>query len=571
MHTNSASHKLAEFVFGRDIAYNARMDKRLEIFISRALYSRAIIFACTGFILGIALQYIFSFSHIFFALIFATVFFVSSFFTDAEKQSQLFCIGTLFLFCATGTWYGGMRMNTQFANSHIGFYASVQGEKVILEGTVAGEAQETATSTRVTIDTHSVTLPTGRAGKVFHVQGAAQVFFPLHTAIEMGQEVEASGALQTPQNFSGFDYTSYLASQGIEALLMHAKIESVQAVPISLVSSVQEKFEASRLYAKNFIGTFIPGSEEKIIAAMTLGYGNELPQQLSDMLSRAGIRYLMAISGLHIMVIANALIILLLVWGFGRRMALTASFAIIFLFGALIAFPLPALRAILMAGVLYIGQFIGRPLNIFRTLLYAASAMLLVRPLLFADIGFQLSFAGLLGILLLAPFFEETLQNIFLERTAREGSTKREKIYSALKKRNVWALFAMSLAATIFTFPLTLFHFGVVSLWGVVMSIIAIPLLPPLFMLTCMLIVLGTFNAALGTLIAFPLWTGVHIFLTVARFFSSQTIFIFSTDAYNAWVLVGGYSILALAFFVIVHRGYKPLQASIRFFRFEEA
>jgi len=493
-----------------------------------------------GFIAGIAIVSFVSLASIHWAfLILFTILFTGGAFLF--RSFGRVTNGLLFLFlCLAGMWYGHMRMYPSTSPHNVAFYTAAQ-PSIEIEGKVSEEIRTGSRNVQIVIDAKRIYMES--TNKVIQVNGKVLAFAPTGTKVGYGDVVLASGKLEKPRPFESFDYLRYLARRGISGIIFNADIV------------VLENTSSPHLYAalihmrENLKGTLsglVRGPPGEIVAAMALGYGRSLSDDTSQVLARSGIRHLTAISGMHVMLIIEMLLGILLYVGLRRQWAVGISIAIIFVFVLFVGFPASAVRAGIMGGLLYTGQVIGRPMNSFRLLLYAAVGMLVWNPyLLVADIGFQLSFAAIAGILTLAPFFEKNLSRFIPWQATRR-------------------ITSMSLSATLSTFPLVLYHFGLLSWAGIFVNLIAIPLLPLILILAFSMLGAGSISFGLAAVISWPLWFIVSFVFSLASFVSSLPLALV-LPAHSLTVLLVGYLFLGSSLVLLIKRGYNPILASSSF------
>jgi competence protein ComEC len=201
----------------------------------------------------------------------------------------------------------------------------------------------------------------------------------------------------------------------------------------------------------------------------------------------AGLVHVLAISGMHVGLIAGGVILLAGLCGVprrrGRRIALLITAAYVLFLGA----PSAALRALLQASLLLAAVELQRPAEPFTALAAAALVILLIEPLAILDPGFQLSFAGMAGLI-----------------------GWRRPVAAALPSRlhpHVRAGLAAGIAASALTTPIAALHFGTASWIGIPASLVAVPVLA----FAVALIVLSLLISALT-----GLTSGPHAILTDA-------------------------------------------------------
>ncbi|MCL2084148.1 MAG: ComEC/Rec2 family competence protein [Oscillospiraceae bacterium] len=199
--------------------------------------------------------------------------------------------------------------------------------------------------------------------------------------------------------------------------------------------------------------------------ALTTGDRSGFSDSFNRALSISGLSHTTAVSGLHISFITGLMIMLL---GGPRRSAMAAVPAI-WLFAALVGFPDSAVRAAVMNTAVLLTPLLRRDYDGLSALGLAAALIAAFRPEAMANAGFQLSFAATLGILLFASGWRDAALNKF-------PFLKRYGVTRALASTS-----AVSLAAIVFTTPLTAYYFGRVSLIAPLSNLLMLQLLSYLF------------------------------------------------------------------------------------------
>lgn len=217
------------------------------------------------------------------------------------------------------------------------------------------------------------------------------------------------------------------------------------------------KAQDFRQQAEQQLHTLHIGEQDfAVIAAMAMGDKSALNQETKEAYSISGTSHILAVSGLHIGIIFQLIILLL---GGKRRSKLTIilSTTIVWAYVIFIGFPASAVRAATMLSIYSMVLLSLRPDPTLNTLALAYIIMVLVNPFNIFDIGFQMSFLAVGSILLFYPLFFCLLSS-----------------HSNII-RAIWGLFCVSLAAQIGTLPLIVFYFGRISCYSLITSFIAIP------------------------------------------------------------------------------------------------
>ncbi|MBQ3712692.1 MAG: ComEC/Rec2 family competence protein [Spirochaetia bacterium] len=211
---------------------------------------------------------------------------------------------------------------------------------------------------------------------------------------------------------------------------------------------------------RNMVQTFtnkiqlVYGQKSYLAEALLTGSRDNMDPMLKEQFRRAGVSHVLALSGMHLGIIA------LFVYFIVRRFA-APHFSILavnienvlYLFLAGISPSL--LRAVIMFFLVSLGKLMGAKVNLMRVLVFAFSLSLMIFPGYFFSISFQLSFLALAGILLFTTPIADSLERVFPSLIATG--------------------IACSLAAVIMTAPVTVYNFGVVYPAGILSSMVISP------------------------------------------------------------------------------------------------
>ncbi len=316
--------------------------------------------------------------------------------------------------------------------------------------------------------------------------------------LRQGWLVEAPGTLRRPVSgphplLSG--PAERLARRGIWSQLRLAASADLKVLtrPATPIADLRRRMAATLIKQ---------GGERRggILAALVLGSAVvPLPAEVGDSFRAAGLSHALAASGFHLSVLLGAVMAL------GRRLprlprcSLAVGALLLFL---LLAGPQPSVvRAVLMGGVAFAVLESGsrsRPLGV---LLLSVLLMLLVQPWWLLDVGFQLSVAATAGLILTARPLEAALAR-GLPAWAAAG-------------------LAVPVAASLWTLPLQLQHFGIVPLYAVPANLVVAPLLTPLTLGAMATALAAVLLPPLVPLLAWPLLPLSGLLLAITRGFAA--------------------------------------------------
>lgn len=216
---------------------------------------------------------------------------------------------------------------------------------------------------------------------------------------------------------------------------------------------------------KNLIRA-LPMGEGEQLAQMLLGDGESLDFAQRREWNRSGISHMMAVSGLHLAILAGILDAILRLFGMSPRRKAVIFCAGVFLFMGLAGFGASVTRAGLMAIFCKSGLLLGRDSDPLNLLGFSASVMLAMNPYILLKTGFQLSYLSTLGILL----FEKPLSDWTARRLT--GRDCRDLRWPGTLISSVCVTFT----ATLLTIPVLCRVFGQVSIVAPLTNLLAAPL-----------------------------------------------------------------------------------------------
>ncbi|MDC0303569.1 ComEC family competence protein [Flavobacteriales bacterium] len=244
-------------------------------------------------------------------------------------------------------------------------------------------------------------------------------------------------------NPNEFNYTRYLRFHNI-SFRGYVNSESWQRLSMSNPSvkgwflSIRSKLIKKLKEAK------LSGNELTVASALILGYRSDLDKELMTAYAGSGATHVLAVSGLHVgivYVILNSLLKFLNRYRYGRIIRTMILVLLLFSYAALTGLSASVFRAATMFSFVAIGSALNRNTNIFNTLAASAFCLILYEPMIIMQVGFQLSYTAVIGIVLIQPrlFKLYTFKNQLLDWA--------------------WSITCVSVAAQIATFPLGLLYF----------------------------------------------------------------------------------------------------------------
>ncbi len=225
-----------------------------------------------------------------------------------------------------------------------------------------------------------------------------------------GDRVRFEGSVYHPSgrvNPYGFDFRMYLLQKGVPAGVSGASDPETLDHPGRGVLSLLYRMRQGLLRRTHLIF----GEDSALPEALLLGDKSNLPQETLDGFTDAGAAHLLAISGLHVGLLAALIMIPLRYW-LRPEARLAVMGAFLLFYSALLGFPAPVVRASLLMLLTLCRRVLRRAPDPLTALCAAFWLILLIRPLDLFSASFQLSFCAVLGIVLLGPALEKRLRRV---------------------------------------------------------------------------------------------------------------------------------------------------------------
>ena len=268
------------------------------------------------------------------------------------------------------------------------------------------------------------------------------------------------------RNPGDFNYKNFLEADGIYGIVNINKEEDFKvqlANNISFINRIRY-FLKNRFFSA--INQMYQGMPRALIKALLLGERGEISRDLNESFAKCGVIHALAISGLHIGFLSLIFYTLFSLLRFSYKVKIIAVIISLLLYNVLIGFEPPIARASLMGALFFIGLIIQRKTNIFNVISTAAIIILLINPLQLFQPAFQLSFSAVISIIYIYQQFKKIFENTL--------------IFSMLSKFKVsnyfLQLLLVSVAAQLGTLPVTVYYFHRISLIGVLLNLLVIPI-----------------------------------------------------------------------------------------------
>ena len=297
---------------------------------------------------------------------------------------------------------------------------------------------------------------------------------------------------EVPKNPNQFDYQQFLAFKKIhhQTYLKIGTWKNHKTITRGFYTFINQ-IRANKITQ---IKEFVKGEAEQGVAmALLLGYKEELSDDVRVAYSETGAIHVLAVSGLHVGIVAAILQLLLGKFRWGKLQYLKPILIILplWFYAFLTGFSPSVIRATIMFSFVFVGLELKNRPDVYNVLAASAFVILLIEPYFLFSVGFQLSYAAVLGIV----YFQPKIAIWLLPK------------YKLVNY--FWQLTSVSIAATLGTLPFTLYYFHQFPIWFWLSSAIVIP---GAFLILCIGLTFFTFglitglDTVFGTILSWTIW-----------------------------------------------------------------
>ncbi len=281
------------------------------------------------------------------------------------------------------------------------------------------------------------------------------------------------------RNPGEFDMRSYLARRDVRRSLFVRYPEEGVLIRHGGGNPVLRAAQRTRAWLQSALCRGLDDSPEvqNFISGIVLGLRHQTSEDIEEPFQQTGTLHLFAVAGLHVGIVARLLWILAIVAQLSRKWAIALIIPLLLFYSAATGLHVSSVRAAVMSSILLSGFFFQRKAFVFNSLAAAAFFLLCWNTNEFFSTGFQLSFAVVGGIILLADPLLRALRRLsaadpFLPRNLLSGRRRALAIGSELICRGG----SVSLAAWLGSLPLILWYFHLVTPISLIANLVVVPI-----------------------------------------------------------------------------------------------
>lgn len=348
-------------------------------------------------------------------------------------------------------------------------------QEVTIKGTVVDTAYTSSGRQKITVKTDYIKSVTKEETKSLKILA----ILPENEIISIWDKVSLNGTLSSFERNSipsGYNEKLYLSTRGYHYKIYIKEYDIIgqQKTPILChIYTLRENIQ-------NVYNAVLPPEKSAILKAMVTGDKDDIDSITRELYAQAGIMHILAISGLHISLISFYIFYILekfLKWNKRKCSIIVLLCLLFYLFFA--GFSPSAARAVIMISVGLIGNIFYYESDALNNVAIAAICILLVQPLYLWDVGFQLSFIIVTGILLGSDIIKNSTLPYYIKN-----------------------ILGFSFITSVVSFPIMAYHFYFVSVIGILVNIIILPLTSILLGMGMIVGIVGLFSIPVATFLS---------------------------------------------------------------------
>jgi competence protein ComEC len=364
--------------------------------------------------------------------------------------------------------------------------AMIEGSRVTIEGSVYRETEHEAYGDRLYV---AVEQAAKQGSAMSMSSGNVRIAVLGGGVFKLGDEIRLTSRIHYPRNYGNpgeFDYAGLMARDGVGATMTVAS-KSLGSPAFQIIkhhlSFPASHIESIRARIGEFFDRNLSYPENAEMRALVIGDQGEIGEPLRQTFARTGMAHLLVISGLHLSIVAAAmfaatrLAMMLLPSltnrGYANKVAALAAMLAVCAYASIAGHHVSTVRALVMVLAYMLAVAIDRSREALASLALAAIVICVALPGSTADIGFQLSFASVIAILLgMRRFTAWFARRKRLGRLRGEPSSPLWRFLEAPT-----GYLAISFWAMAGTAPLTAYHFNQFAVVGLIANAVVVPIM----------------------------------------------------------------------------------------------
>ena len=407
----------------------------------------------------------------------------------------------------------------------------VKGHAVRFKAIAKGRIQEISEKNNFTQCIIKGYLDTPQLPRIEHCRILLR-FTGSRLALKEGMEIQVRGIASNPDKAElrgQFEQMNYLQSKNMQFLIMVKETAIIQSTNNGIHSSIRY----IREWIDIALSRVFPKKSVPLVKGIVLGETSDISSDLRNAFALLGTAHILSVSGFHAGII-SLMILFLLSWIPSLIIRNTLLILSLIVFLEIVHWDPPAIRACMMTSLGYTIFSLQRKAHGIHVLLTIGGFMISLDPTLLSSIGFQMSMAGMFGLIFFPQYLHAFHQRVFPKWIAHSLST--------------------SMSAMLILLPLTAWYFEMISFISPIANLIFIPMFTIALCWTIIAVICFSFSVYLAELFAMS----AHQVIAIAdelHVLISKLDWIAYRGEFSIWM-----SLMIIASILIVYRSKNRMQ-----------
>lgn len=344
--------------------------------------------------------------------------------------------------------------------------------------------------------------------KCFYIQVKKNTFQNL----EYGDMIQICGNYRKAEgkrNYGGFDYKDYLKTKKIYGII---NVSFVKKIGNRKANKIMMMANDITCKIKNNIDKTFKKETGEILKGLLLGDSSNIEENIKENFRNASMAHILAISGMHIsyVVIGFTKILNKVI---GRRITKIIVIILLFVYMFLTGFSPSVIRATMMAILMIISNLFYRKNDFWTSISISLFLIIIYNPYLIMNIGLQLSYLGVTGIII----FQKTIFKILDNIKIRNKKYKRKSKIKMKTLEKFKEILSVSISAQITILPIILYHYNTFNPYFFISNILVSIIIEPIIILGFIFIFLSFISKFLSNIVAIFLEIGLQFIIFISN------------------------------------------------------
>lgn len=302
------------------------------------------------------------------------------------------------------------------------------------------------------------------------------------TNLEFGDKVKIKGEFIKPEkqrNYKGFDYNNYLKQKDILGTIQVQELEKInqnKSLKNNFINLVNNYVQS----LKNKAYQILPEKIASLFIGIVFGDRSMIDEETVQNFNASSLSHILAVSGMHFTFLISGVIILLKDF-LGRKKTYILGIVVILLYMVITGFSASIFRAGIMGILMLISKLIYRKNDIWTSISISLLFMIIYNPFLIFDIGLQLSYYAMIGIL----FFQKMIYKYLIKKILKIKKLRyhpKKWIMTFISK--ILEYISVTISAQILILPIMIYNFHSISVYFLFSNLLASFITEPLFIIS---------------------------------------------------------------------------------------